>query len=109
MYLRQRSRSERHRVEVGKCLRDANSEFAGDDPFNLFIRERLDLVLQALEGVEIWTGQQVCARGKELAQFDESRTKSLEVFGEFFSRSSGTGFLGDLVRENAVFKSRCAD
>ena len=54
---------------------------------------------------EIWTRHEIGARGEELAQLDECRTESFEIFGELFGWSSSTGFFRDFVRENAVFQT----
>src|ERR1044071_6917532 len=80
MRLTERSGSDGLRLETGEGFGEPHAEFFGHDLFHLFEGERLDIVLQAREGFQIWNGQKVCARRKKLRQLDEGRPHLFEVF-----------------------------
>ena len=69
------------RVELGERLRDAHAQLGVDDLLDLGERERLNLVLEARERVNVGLRQEVCARGHELRELDEGRPQLLDVGG----------------------------
>ena len=82
MHLAERGRGDRRRVEFDERLRHANAQLLLDDPLDVRVRERLEVVLQARERVEVGLRQQVGARREQLPELDERRPERLEVAGE---------------------------
>ena len=82
VHLAERCGRERSGVELGEGLRDPDAQFLGDDSFDLREGERLDVVLQARERVDVGDGEQVRARREELAELDERGPELLEVARE---------------------------
>ena len=79
MHLAQRRRGHRLVFEILKGFRKADAELFADDFFDFGEAERLDLILQPGERVEVSRREQLHARREELADLDEGGPELLEV------------------------------
>jgi hypothetical protein len=66
-------------LELGERLRDADAQLGRDDLLDLGEGERLDLVLEARERVEVGLRQEVGPRREQLRELDEGRPHPLDV------------------------------
>ena len=83
MHLPQRRRGNRLRVKGRKAFRQPHAEVFLDDAFDVGERERLEIVLQPGQRVQIGRWQEVGPCGEELPQFDEGGSELFEVRCQF--------------------------
>ena len=86
MHLAERGGGNRQAIEFDERVRDADAELLANGPLDVFVRERLDVVLQPRERIQVGRREQVGARGEDLTELDERRPERLEVFRERFRR-----------------------
>ncbi len=87
---------------------DADAEFLGDDSFDILEWERLDFILEACEGLDVGGGDELGARGEELAELDVGGSEFFEVVGKLigvgFFLGGGLGvFVGEGFIQPGVF------
>ena len=86
VHLAQGGRRHRLRLELGEGLGEPDAQLGAHDALDLQERERPHLVLQAGQRLHVGQGQQIGARGQELADLDEGRPHLLEVGGEMLGQ-----------------------
>ena len=77
-----RCRSDRFVVEPCEHVADLDAELSFDDRADLGGRDRVDVVLESLQRVEVCLREQVGPGGEHLPELDEGRAHRLEVTGE---------------------------
>ena len=101
VHLPERGRGERAVVEGREDLGEPDAELGADDLLDLLERERLDLVLEPGQRLDVRRREQVDAGGHQLAELHEGRAHRLEVVGEP-GRGLGVALLERLVGEDGV-------
>ena len=89
VHLPERGRGDRRRIEFHEGLRHANAEFLLDNPFDIRIWKRSEVILQPRQRVEVGLRQQVRARREQLSELDERRTERLQIAGEGLGSRDG--------------------
>src|SRR4051812_34789812 len=82
MHLPERGGGDRGAVEPLERLRQPDADLVLDDPFDLFVWERRDAVLQSRQRLEVREREQIAARRQQLPELDEGRTERFEIAGE---------------------------
>ena len=90
MHLAERGGGNRQAIELEEGVRHADAQLLANGPLDVFVRERLDVVLQPRERVQVRRRKQVGARGEDLSELDERRAERFEVLDE----RRGGGWIG---------------